>query len=71
MTSHARATKLAAAYIRSRPELRAALGSIGFHFPRVVDANWRLDYYMKVAVDSGLAVLHEPMRLTQCVPVGP
>jgi hypothetical protein len=43
----ARATYIVQSFETNRVSLRTSLGNISIAFPRVVDIDWRLDYYIK------------------------
>ncbi|KJE89287.1 HCaRG family protein [Capsaspora owczarzaki ATCC 30864] len=58
--SEDRAGPIAAVYAAEIVELRTVLSSTGFGFPHVVDADWRLDYYMK---DNQLEKVNQPVYL--------
>lgn len=46
------------AYLAKRDALRVVLGRSSFHFPHVVDIDWRLDYHIR---SSGIERIDEPV----------
>jgi len=42
-----KAEKFGELYGMAKPELKKVVATTGFIFPRVVDVDWRMDYYVK------------------------